>query len=58
MTSTDGNLVIQRHGRTTVLQALNDQTYYAALRAFGASEAVAQALTAKLITLPMTGKAN
>ena len=58
MTNANGELVVWRHRRTIPIQRLNDETYYAALRTFGVSEAVSAALTARLITLPETKGSN
>ena len=58
MTNANGELVVWRHRQAIPIQRLNDATYYAALRAFGVSEAVSAALTAKLITLPETKGSN
>lgn len=51
MSTTNGQLSITRNGRTVQLQALNDATYFNALRTMGIGEAVAQGLTAGLITI-------
>jgi len=47
----DGWLSVTRHGRRVNIQRINDQSYYAALRAFGAREATAAAAAAGLITM-------
>lgn len=54
MTTSNGYLIVTRHGRAIPIQRLNDATYFAALRAFGVSEAQAQAATVKLITLKVS----
>lgn len=46
------------HGRQIPIQRLNDQTYFTALRTMGVNETLAQALTARLITLPTKKEAK
>jgi hypothetical protein len=48
-------LVVERPGRSVVLQPMNEQTYYTALRAFGLRESVAIAATRGLITIRIGG---
>jgi hypothetical protein len=47
----DGALTVTRHGRTVQLQAITDESYFHALRAFGARESVAAAASKGLITV-------
>lgn len=58
MNSTDGFLTLTRNGRTVRLQALNEQTFYTGLRAFGVSAAVSAAAARGLITFANTKGAN
>lgn len=51
MTIQLGHIVVTRHGRTIPIQRYTDNHYYAALKAFGAREAIAAAAAAKLITV-------
>lgn len=53
MNASHGYLTVERLGRAIKIQRLNDQTYFTALRTMGVNETLAQALTARLITLPM-----
>lgn len=52
----DGRMTVTRMGRTTQIQRLNDDSYYQALRAFGARESTAAAAAAGLITMKTGAK--
>lgn len=46
-----GWLIVTTHGRTVQIQKLTDESYYRALRSFGVSQTIAQALAKGLITV-------
>jgi len=52
-----GHIVVQRHGRVIPIQRWTDNEYYAALRAFGAREAVAAAAAKGIITVTLKASA-
>lgn len=52
----DGALSVTRYGRTVEIQRLTDESYYHALRAFGARESTAAAAAAGLITMKVGAK--
>jgi hypothetical protein len=56
MNIVNGYITVARPGRSIKIQRFTQETYFTALRAFGASETVAMAATRNLITISLKGK--
>jgi hypothetical protein len=52
----DGRMTITRCGRVIFIQLITDESYYLALKAFGARESTAAAAAAGLITMKTGAK--
>ncbi len=51
-----GWLMVTKHGRAVPIEKLTDESYYRALRSFGVSQTIAQALARGLITISIGAK--
>jgi len=56
ITIVDGWAYVTKQGRAIPIQRVNEETFFHALRAYGAREAAAAAAAKGLITISMKGK--